>query len=191
MIQENGIDILVLTETKVCNKLTTRLNGLQLFPVVRKKSGGGGLLIAVRHGICSAIMVDEGEDSEFAKVKMEFWNMYFRLLVIYGLQEGDHIDKINNFYGNLSLQIERASLTGDPILMVGDFNTKLGKTIVKGDVHDMSNNGQKLHNMIIKYNLRVINSMKIRTGIFIRVNNKIIGEKSVLDYVIASEDLMR
>ena len=191
LIQENDIDIVVLTETKVYNKSSTRLYGFQLFPAVRKRSGGGGLLIAVRHGICSSIMVDEGEDAEFATVKMEFGNMYFRLLVVYGPQESDHIDKINQFYENLSLQIERASLTGDPILMVGDFNAKLGKTIIKGDIHDMSNNGQKLHNMIIKYNLHVINSMEICTGIFTGVNNKIIGEKSVLDYVIASDDLLR
>ena len=54
----------------------------------------------------------------------------------------------------------------------------------------MSNNGQKLHNMIIKYNLHVINSMEICTGIFTRVNNKIIVGKSVLDYIIASDDLL-
>ena len=151
----------------------------------------GGLLIVVRHGICSSIMVSEGEDAEFATVKTEFGNVYFSLLVVYGPQEGDHIDKINHFYKNLSLQIERVSLRGDPILMVGDFNAKLGKTIIKGDIHNMSNNGQKLHNMIIKYNLHLINSMEICAGIFTRINNKIIGEKSMLDYVIASDDLMR
>ena len=37
LIQENGIDILVLTKTKAYNKSTTRLDGFQLFPVVRKK----------------------------------------------------------------------------------------------------------------------------------------------------------
>ena len=58
-------------------------------------------------------MVDEGEDAELAPVKMEFGNMYFRLLVVYGPREGDHIDKIHHFYENLSLQIERALLTGD------------------------------------------------------------------------------
>ena len=63
LIQENGVDILVLTETKICNKSTTQLDGFQLFPVVKNRRGGGGLLIAVRHGICSSIMVDEGEDA--------------------------------------------------------------------------------------------------------------------------------
>ena len=63
------------------------------------------------HGICLSIMVDEDGDAEFAVVKMEFGNVYFRLLVVYGPQESDHIDKINQSYENLSLQIERASQT--------------------------------------------------------------------------------
>ena len=51
----------------------------------------------MKHGICSSIMVDEGENAEFATVKMEHGNVYFRLLVVYGPQEGDHIGQINNF----------------------------------------------------------------------------------------------
>ena len=47
--------------------------------------------------------------------------------------------------------------------------------------------GKKLHNLIInKYNLNVVNSMEICSGTFTRANNKIVGEKSVLNYVIAS-----
>ena len=60
-----------------------------MFPVVRGESGSGGLLIAVKHGICSSIMADEGENAEFATVKMEFGNICFRLLVVHGLQEVD------------------------------------------------------------------------------------------------------
>ena len=47
-----------------------RLDGFQMCPVVRGKSGGGGLLIAVKHGIFSSIMADEGENAEFATVKL-------------------------------------------------------------------------------------------------------------------------
>ena len=75
--------------------------------------------------------------------------------------------------------------------MVSDFNDKLGKGIIKGDIHDMSSNWQKLHNLIIKYNLNVVNSMEICSGTFTRANNKIVGEKSVLDYVIVSDELIR
>ena len=59
--------------------------------------------------------------------------------------------------------------------MVGDFNAKPGKSIIKGDINDMSGNEQKLHNLIT----------------FTRANNKIVAEKSVLDYVIVSDELIR
>ena len=176
LIQEKAIDILILTETKIYTKSAIQLDGFQMFPVVKGKSGGGGLFIAVKHDICSSIMVDEGENAEFATVKMEFGNICFRFLVVYGPQEGDHIHQINDLYENLFLQIERASVAGDPILMVGDFNAKLGKGIIKDDINDMSSNGQKLHNLIIKYNLNVVNSMEIFSGTFTRANNKIVGE---------------
>ena len=52
--------------------------------------------------------------------------------------------------------------------------------------------GTRTHDLrVTKYNLHVINSMEICTGIFTRVNNKILGEKSVLNYVIGSDDLLR
>ena len=128
LIQEKAIDILILTETKVYTESAMRLDGFQMFPVVRGK--GGGLLIAVKHGICSSIMFDEDKNAEFATVKMEFGNICFRLLVVYGLQEGDHIDQINDFCENLSLQIEKASVEDDPTLMVGDCDAKFGKGII-------------------------------------------------------------
>ena len=75
--------------------------------------------------------------------------------------------------------------------MVGDFNAKFGKGIIKGDIHDMSSNGQKLHGLIIKYNLNIVNCVEICPGTFTRANNKTVGEKSVLDYVIVSDELIR
>ena len=47
LIQEKAIDILILTENKVYTKSVIQLDGFQMFPVVRGKSDGGGLLIAV------------------------------------------------------------------------------------------------------------------------------------------------
>ena len=76
--------------------------------------------------------------------------------------------------------------------MVSDLNVKLGKGIIKSEIHDMSSNGQNLHNlMIIKYDLNVVNSMKICSGIFTRANNKIVEETSVLDYVTVSDELIQ
>ena len=59
------------------------------------------------------------------------------------------------------------------------------------NIHDMSSNGQKLQYLIIKYNLNVANSMEICSETFTRANNKSLGEKSELDYLIVSDELIR
>ena len=41
-------NVLVLTETKVYSKSQIRLDGYQVFPAVRKRNGGGGMLVAVK-----------------------------------------------------------------------------------------------------------------------------------------------
>ena len=111
--------------------------------------------------------------------------------MVYGPQEVTHTDQLNSIYESLFLRIERALVAGDPILMAGDFNAELGNGIIKGDIHNMSINGQKLPNLIIKYNLNVVNFIEICSGTFTRANNKIVGEKSALDYIIVSDELIR
>ena len=41
LIKEKAVNILILTEINVYTKSATRLGGIQMFPVVRGKSGGG------------------------------------------------------------------------------------------------------------------------------------------------------
>ena len=53
----------------------------------------------------------------------------------------------------------------------------------------MSTNGEHLMSIIEKYNLTVVNSLDICRGLFTRVNNKNTMEKSILDYVLVSNDL--
>ena len=74
--------------------------------------------------------------------------------------------------------------------MVGDFNAKLGAEIITGEIHQMSHNGARLNGIIEKYNLAVLNALEICSGTFTWVKNKIPVEKSVLDYVITSQDLV-
>ena len=60
----------------------------------KKRNGVGGLLTAVKHSICSSIMVQDSQDSEFAQEqKCEFGQV-----VVCEPQENDHIDQINNLF---------------------------------------------------------------------------------------------
>ena len=71
ILDEQNVGILLLTETKVYSKQSIKLHGYQVFSSVREKGLlGGGLLIAIRHGLCTSMMIDEGENAENA---LEVW----------------------------------------------------------------------------------------------------------------------
>ena len=132
-------------------------------------------------------MIDYGENAEFITVRLCFGT--HKVDFAYGPQEGDAKDEIEDFYENLQIQIDRSVLKGDSVLIVGDLNAKLGKTFINRDIHDMSANGKLLYDIINKYNLCVVNALRLCKGVFTRVNNKNSAEKSVLDYVIVSSNL--
>ena len=54
-------------------------------------------------------------------------------------------------------EIKNAIESGAEILIELDFNAKLGKSIIPGDIHDMSRNGKYLWELIQRNNLVVIN----------------------------------
>ena len=134
---ENNVDILLLSETKVYTSKAINIKGYQSFPVVRKDRQGGGIFIGVRHGSCETVMVSQGDDTDFVTVRLKNNREGIRFILAYGPQENDPGINRNLFYQNLSIQIEQAFLTGDSVIMVGDFNAKLGKDVIGGDVHPM------------------------------------------------------
>ena len=55
---------------------------------------------------------------------------------------------IDDFFTQISIQVKRAILSGNSVMLAGDFNTKLGKGLIKGDVHDISANGKKFQSVL-------------------------------------------
>ena len=53
----------------------------------------------------------------------------------------------------------------------------------------MSSNGKYLFDLVQKFNLKMLNSSEICTGVFTGTNNKNKDEKSVLDYMFISSEL--
>ena len=136
-------------------------------------------------------MVDRDEEAEFITVRLRFDDKHTRLVLVYGPQENDSVSKIADFYGSISVQVERANLVGDSVFLVGDFSAKLGTEFIRSEIHNMTNNGARLNDIIEKYNLAVLNALEICSGTFTWVKIKFQVEKSVLDYyVISSQDLV-
>ena len=111
-------------------------------------------------------MVSEGDDADFVTVQLKDNREGIRLIPAYGPQENDPEINRNLFYQSLSIQIEQAFLSGDSVIMVGDFNAKLGKDVIGGDVHPMSPNGKLLFSLCNKYNLFILNSSNLCKGVF-------------------------
>ena len=131
---------MLLTETKVHTNSSIKLEGYQLFPAVRSKRHDGGILVAIKYGLCSSITVDKGDQAEFITVRIRFDDQHIRLVLVSGPQENDSVNTIRDFYDSISVQVERADLADDSVFLVGDFNAKLGTEIIKGEIHQMSNN---------------------------------------------------
>ena len=148
------------------------------------------MFIAVRHGLCTSVMVDKGEEAEVITVRLDFGAVFFRIILVYGPQEKDNINTIFSCYENITVQTERAVLAGDSVFLVGDFNAKLGRSIIPKDSYDMSDNGQSLYKMITCNNLTVLNALDTCSGTFTRIKNKNPDEKSAIDYAITSNDLV-
>ena len=82
--------------------------------------------------------------------------------------------------------MEVAFPNGDSVILLGDFNAKLGNGIVNQDPHAISKSGKMLFSLFQKYYLCLLNSSDICQGTFTRIyqcNKRI--ETSVLDYVLS------
>ena len=84
-------------------------------------------------------MIDEGENAEFASVKLIIGSKQIRLILAYGPQEYSSKQEIDDFYENINIQLNRALIAGESVVLAGDFNAKLGKDIIPQDIHDMVN----------------------------------------------------
>ena len=63
---------------------------------------------------------------------------------------------------------------------MGDSNAKLGTEIIRGEIHQMSNNGERLTDVTGKYKIAVLNALESCSGTFTGFKNKNPVEKSII-----------
>ena len=95
---------------------------------------------------------------------------------------------IDDFFTQISIQVNRAILWDNSVMLVGDFNAELGKVLIPWDVHGISANGKKIQMVFESFKMVAINSLKLCNGVFTRVNNNNPDKKSVLDYMCITKD---
>ena len=136
------------------------------------------------------VLVDKGDNADFLTVKLLLPDNNVRLILVYGPQEDASEIEKSMFYDRATYQIERAKLVGESVILIGDFNAKLGKDLTKNDIYVMSKNGKILYQLYTNAELELFNSGDKCKGVFTRINNYNCFEKSVLDYAFCSPSLI-
>ena len=126
----------------------------------------------------------------FLTVKLLLPDNNVKLILVYGPQEDASEVEKSMFYDRVTYQIERAKLVGESVILIRDFNAKLGKDLIKNDIHDMGKNRKLLYQLYTNVELELLNSGDKCKGAFTRINNKNCFEKSVLDYAFCSPSLI-
>ena len=62
--EEQGADIVLLTETKVYAKSAINIKGFQTFSAVRDKNKDRCLCVGISHGLYQSVMVDSGDNAQ-------------------------------------------------------------------------------------------------------------------------------
>ena len=108
-----------------------------------------------------------------------------RFGIVYMPQEKlKSVDELKEIYKLIEEQIEAAIKMNERLVMMGDFNCKIGE-IIPGNTSEVTKGGRILLKMINKYNLCVLNGEKICSGKWSRIEGQ---ERSILDYVITKNE---
>ena len=174
----------MIQESKLRNLGSLKLQGYQIFELNRQGMGGG-LFTAIDEKLSPVLLRSGPENAEILVTQIRLAGLDIRLVNGYGPQEAASKDDILNFWHALEMEIIDARDAGCGIMIELDANAKLGSSVISGDPHGMSSNGQILFNLAERHNLTIANASDKCTGTITRHRSTIENEeKAVLDYVV-------
>ena len=181
---------ITIQETKLRQANLVKLNGYTIFEQTREGLGGG-LLTAVSEDLEPVLISDGGEENEILVVQAIVTNHTIRIINAYGPQE-DEKEKSLSFWEQLEAEVVSSIDENCLTLIQLDANAKVGHSIIQGDPNVQSNNGLLLMGMLDRQNLFLLNASELCQGKITRHRITQHGEeKSILDYVIVCETLLK
>ena len=125
----------------------------------------------------------------------------YRIGTIYMPDENkSSVTELKKIYTRIKKEISSAKIENRIIILMGDFNCKLGKLVSTNEINrtvnddsdkndELSKGGKILKQMMEEEQLKTVNSMKLCNGEWTWTRT-VLGEvkKSTLDYIIVEED---
>ena len=151
-----------------------------------KDNMGGGLIVFVRkeiENICT-VVEKNNEVGQSLWVVIDNNQVKIRLGLIYAPQESrTKKAKLKIMYEHIKEQVQRAEEKQQNVLLLGDFNCKIGDEI-KGNRPDVTKGGKLLLKLVERNRLSILNKSDLCQGMWTRTDDK---TKSVIDYVMVDE----
>ena len=133
MIQEERPTLIALTETNLKEKEELKLEGYRVIPKnVSAEEGGRGLIIAVRNEIkhITSVVMEEEHPAQQMWVKISNQRIKIRIGLIYAPQESrTRILQLKPMYDKIEDQIQKGKINKEKVLVLGDFNCKIGTKV--------------------------------------------------------------
>ena len=149
---------------------------------------GGGLVTLV-HVNLNSVQIPLSSETKASEnilvTEADLGKQRIRFINAYGPQETASKEAKIDFFSLLDQEIQLAIDSGKYICVELDANAKFGGDIIKGDHHEMTNNGKILLDILTRKNLVLVNSTSKCRGLITR--QKLVGtrqEQSVIDFFL-------
>ena len=191
IMEEQEPTMVCITETHLKEEDKLEFENYKIFRNDRKGKDGGGVLIALDKKLIN-ITIEVARDNENCETLWLVmnnahggWGTNVRIGVVYAPQESrTNLGTYKEMYNKIEEQIEIGGKKKQKVLIVGDFNCKVGKEIANNH-EEVTKSAKYLLKMRDRQNLKILNSDKRCKGLWTRVQGTY---KSVLDYVLVAKE---
>ena len=185
IIDEKEPTIICLVETHLQEKEQVDkevIEGYEPF-TINHTSDSGGIFIGVKKTLRNVTT----EVHRYKEMGQSLWitidngKVNLRIGVIYAPQETNtRKNQLNLMYKDIEKQISIANSNNQKLLLLGDFNCKVG-SIINNNNAKVSVGGRLLLKLASKKELTILNSTDLCNGLWTRIEKE---KKSVIDYII-------
>lgn len=193
ILAKKGIKIAAISETKRKQNGSKETNNyIQLYSGVnRQERARAGVILMIHKSLRSSIDYYKFWNERLIEVRIKLRRGFMTVIGTYAPVEGDE-DNSELFYNKLQIIINKVNKS-DMLLLLGDFNARIGNNEVRGHIGKhgettCNNNGQRLRDFVIYNDLKVMNSFFKHKNIH-TYTWQARGSQSIIDYVICNQKL--
>ena len=182
--------IICLVETHMSEREMIEISGYEVYRSDNSTQAGGILIGVLKKVANVTTQIKERNDvGQALWVLLDNTKIKLRIGVIYAPQENKtSANDLKNIYKEIEEQADEARKNKEMLLIVGDFNCKIGR-VVRGNDDKVTKGGRMLLKTILKKSLTIINTEMMCKGLWTRVQEGKKIQKSVIDYVIVNQEL--